>query len=224
MVTYVVCSGKTGRIRNELKEGINSYRIVPLQMKQEDADVLLAGLQDKTAGEKSLTKEDLAPVLLTPLMSGKSTIKERILKAGELLGNENSRLDKEEKRHMESVLYAFACKFLEKADLEEIKEALGMTVLGEMIWNDGLEAGIEKGMKAGMERGREAGSSMKLIHQICRKLQKGKEAVQIAEELEEELSSVERICEVAKQYAPEYECEAIYRRLKEEEELSLDKP
>ncbi len=42
-------------------------------------------------------------------------------------------------------LYAFACKFLEKADLVEIKEALGMTVLGEMIWNDGRTEGIAKG-------------------------------------------------------------------------------
>lgn len=210
VVTYVVCSGKAERIRDELREGISRYRIIPLQMKQEDADILLFHLQEKTAKGEKLTKEDLAPLLLTPLMSGKSTIKDRILKTGVLLSGENTRLDKEDKRRMEGVLYAFACKFLEKADLEEIKEALGMTVLGEMIWNDGLEAGIEKG--------REAGSFMKLIHMICRKMQKGKAAEQIAEELEEELPLVERICKVAKQYAPEYDCEAIYHRLKDEED------
>ena len=45
---------------------------------------------------------------------------------------------------MEAVLYAFACKFLKNADLNEVKEELSMTVLGEMIWNDGLERGMEE--------------------------------------------------------------------------------
>ncbi|MGN1147383.1 MAG: hypothetical protein ACI4TB_03110 [Lachnospiraceae bacterium] len=76
-----------------------------------------------------------------------------------------------------------------------------MTVLGEMIWNDGLEAGEEKG------------SNKKLITQICRKLQKGKAPEQIAEDLDEELPVVERICEVAEKCAPDYDCEEIYSLL-----------
>ena len=60
---------------------------------------------------------------------------------------------------MEAVLYAFACKFLEKKDLNEIKEALSMTVLGEMIWNDGKERGVAQGVKALVETCRELGLS-----------------------------------------------------------------
>ncbi|MDD6491905.1 MAG: hypothetical protein PUG54_06755 [Firmicutes bacterium] len=52
---------------------------------------------------------------------------------------------------MEAVLYAFACKFLKNADLNEVKEELSMTVLGEMIWNDGLERGMERGITQGIE-------------------------------------------------------------------------
>lgn len=67
-------------------------------------------------------------------------------------------------------MYAFACKFLKGKDLDEVKETLSMTVLGEMIWNDGLEARIEKGSKEGHIK--------LLIHLICRKLQKGKDAME----------------------------------------------
>ena len=42
---------------------------------------------------------------------------------------------------MEAILYAFAVKFLGKNDLEIIKEAIAMTELGEMIWDDGVEQG-----------------------------------------------------------------------------------
>ena len=60
------------------------------------------------------------------------------------------------------------------------------------------------------QRGEQRGEELKLILMICRKLKKGKSAEQIAEELEEELEVVEQICEVAKQFAPEYDINQIY--------------
>lgn len=138
-------------------------------------------------------------------MSGKSTIKDRILTATGILNSRQSRLAKEEKQKMESVLYAFACKFLKNNDLEEIKEILSMTVLGEMIWNDGVE------------KGREEGKSISLIDLVCRKLQKGKTPAQIARDLDEELSVVERICNAAGKYAPDYDSNEIYSLLKSQE-------
>ena len=76
-----------------------------------------------------------------------------------------------------------------------------MTVLGEMIWSDGEQKGIERG------------SDIKLITQICLKLQKGKTPEQIADDLEEELSVVESIYEIAKKFAPSYDYDEIYRIL-----------
>ncbi|RAZ93287.1 hypothetical protein DK853_41055, partial [Klebsiella oxytoca] len=68
-------------------------------MKQKNADALIAKLKRKTR-EKILTKEDLAPLLLTPLMAGKSSVKERLLTARELLCTENVFLTKLDKQHM----------------------------------------------------------------------------------------------------------------------------
>ena len=67
------------------------------------------------------------------------------------------------------------------------------------------------------EEGVEYGREMTLIGMICRKLQKGKSPKGIADELEVELKRVLPICEAAKAFAPEYDCEAIYAALHEEE-------
>lgn len=145
VITYVICSGKVTHIKNELREGLNLYRIVPLQMKQRNADKLIRKLQKKAEKGEKISKEDLVPLLLTPLMAGKSSIKRRILATREIIGSAEKQLEKDDLRHMEGIIYAFACKFLEKTDLMEIKEVLGMTVLGEMIWNDGRTEGLVKG-------------------------------------------------------------------------------
>lgn len=43
------------------------------------------------------------------------------------------------------MLYAFANKLLTAEELEEIKEAIAMTKLGEMLFDDGVKAGEKKG-------------------------------------------------------------------------------
>lgn len=147
VTTYVICSGNIKKIHSILDDGTNTYRIIPLQMKKENSDILITNLKTK-AGKGRLTKGDIVPLLLAPLMSGKSSIKDRILEAEEIINAESGTLGREDKQHMEAVLYTFACKFLERAELNEIKEAFSMTVLGEMIWSDGEKIGIEKGIQA----------------------------------------------------------------------------
>lgn len=53
------------------------------------------------------------------LKSGKSSIRERIIEAANLLQQDNIRMKKQEKHQMEGILYAFACKFLNQEELEE---------------------------------------------------------------------------------------------------------
>ena len=58
---------------------------------------------------------------------------------------------------MEAILYVFAAKFLDRAELESIKEEMAMTILGQMIWDDAMEKGIEKGIEKGRAAGRAEG-------------------------------------------------------------------
>ena len=73
-----------------------------------------------------------------------------------------------------------------------------MTRLGQMIYDDGK---IE-------------GEDIKLIKQVCKKLDKGKSPDEIADDLEDELSTITRICEVASLYAPDYDYNLIYNQIK----------
>ena len=59
---------------------------------------------------------------------------------------------KEDARKMEAILYTFAVKFLDKQELGLIKEEMAMTILGQMIWDDAMEKGMEKGRKEESER------------------------------------------------------------------------
>lgn len=99
-----------------------------------------------------MQREDMIPVLLSPLMGGRMAIKDRILQGIYYVKNEEGKLPEIEIGKMQAVLYAFANKFLSAGELEEIKEAIAMTKLGEMLFDDGVKAGEKKGMKLGEEK------------------------------------------------------------------------
>ena len=82
------------------------------------------------------------------------------------------------------------------------KELQGlMCNLGEGLYEDGIERGIEYGIERGELR--------KIMDLICRKLKKGKNVEQIAEELEEDPTVAECMVSVARRFAPEYELDKI---------------
>lgn len=60
--------------------------------------------------------------------------------------------------------------------------------------------------------GKAEGEELKLIKLICKKLLKGKTPEEIAEDLEEETDTILPICELAKEFAPEYDSEKIYEK------------
>ena len=101
-------------------------------------------------------------VILPPLMSGKLPQSERIRRSLFLLRGEQENQEKSELLKMQAVLYTLAEKFVQKEELEKVKEEFYMTRLGQMIFDDG----VKKGMEKGMEKGRESG--LELAKQILR--------------------------------------------------------
>ena len=73
--------------------------------------------------------------------------------------------------------------------------------------------GVEEGIKQGIEKGIVTGKEIQLVHQVVQKLRKANEPQQIAEALEEKEKTIERICEVAEKYAPDYEEDKICAEL-----------
>lgn len=144
VTTYVLYSGKIKRPVIEFSEGINTYRVIPIIMRNKNADKLIKRLLRKKTFGEPITREELVQLVLCPLMGGKMSQKERIKAAYEIT-REAIGVNPEEIRKIEAVIYAMADKFLESMDLEEIKEEMCMTRLGQMLVNEGREQGREQG-------------------------------------------------------------------------------
>lgn len=153
VITCVICTARVGQIRSELTEGLNTYRVKTVHLKEEDADVIFDGLYEKIGKRETLKKEDLLPMLLSPLMGGTMPNKERIRESIVILSKPGAEVDKEELIKMQAVLYALANKLLDDMDLQEIKEVMAMTRLGQMLMEDGIEKGMERGIERGVEQG-----------------------------------------------------------------------
>ena len=59
----------------ELREGENTYRIVPIIMRDRNADRLIADIQHKIEEGELLTRKDLVPLALCLLMGGTMSLK-----------------------------------------------------------------------------------------------------------------------------------------------------
>lgn len=145
VITYVLFSGKIQNPMTEFTEGINTYRIIPIIMKKENADIFLKELLEKKNAEKPITREELVRLTLCPLMGGEIGIKQRLQIACEITRGETA-VTKEEIQKIEAVIYVMADKFLEGLDMEEFVEGMKMTRLGEMLVKEGEIKGKQEGM------------------------------------------------------------------------------
>ena len=149
VITYVIYSGGIKSVKTELNMGLFTYRIQPIYLKDRNADEVFEKIRQKQEDGTELTEEDYASLSLTPLMSGNMKIKEKI-KEAVILSKKKRGLTAEKTMAM---LYTLADKFLDSKDLDEIKEVISMTRLGQMLLDEGMEKGMKKGMKKGREQG-----------------------------------------------------------------------
>ena len=107
-------------------------------------------------------------------------IKDRI-KAAHRITKDYAALPPWETDKLEAVIYAMADKFLESMDMEEIKEDMRMTRLGQMLLNDGRT------------EGRIQGQTLNSVRIIRHKLEKGISADIVADFLEEDPDYIKQI-------------------------------
>lgn len=206
ITTYVLFSGTIRNPMTEFTEGLNTYRIRPIIMTRFSVDELMRKLQEKIDGGEKLTKEDLVPLTLCPLMGGGMSQKERIKKALEFSRKAEEDIPKREIEKIESVVYAIAEKFLENVEMNEIREMMKMTRLGQMLRAEGRE------------EGREEERYQNLISKILRKIQKNCTVPEMADMLEEDEEIVQKIYDIAISQGEECDVELIYRELMQNKE------
>jgi hypothetical protein len=174
----------------EFTEGINTYHVVPIIMKNHDAEVLIRGIERKMERNDKITKEDLVPLTLCNLMGGVMPQEKRVWSALEILQKAKRTVDEDTITKIEAVVYVMADKFLEQADLMKIMEEINMTKLGQMLVERGIEQGVEQGIAQGVKLGIEEGMDSKLNELIKIKMQKGKSIEEIADALEEDVETI----------------------------------
>ena len=191
ITTYVLFSGKIRNPMTEFTEGLNTYRIKPIILTKFNVDELMKKLQEKIDVGEKLTKEDLVPLTLCPLMGGNLSQKDRIKKALEFSRKAEEDIPKREVEKIESVVYAMAEKFLENVEMDEIREMMKMTRLGQML--------------------RAEERYQNLISKILRKIQKNCTVPEMADMLEEDVEIVQKIYDIAISQGEKCDVERIYQ-------------
>lgn len=102
---------------------------------------------------------------------------------------------------------------MEECIMEKVLEDFMKSQKAQVKSMSVLEFNFEKRLKTVREEGREEGADLVRISQICKKLSKGKSIQMIADELEEDVEYVKRICQIAERFAPEYDVNKIYSEL-----------
>lgn len=148
VLTYVIYSGEIASARTELDCGLYTYRVNPIYLTDYDADKIFQRMQEKLDNGEVLNEEDYAGLALAPLMSGKLSRKEKIKKA--ILFAKQGETVIAEKTI--AILYTLADKFLEGKELQEVREVVSMTRIGQMIYDDGVEKGRAEGRQEGLDR------------------------------------------------------------------------
>ena len=199
--TVVVCTAETRIESSKLVRPNGYYEVKIICLRQEDGDEKIKEVLRKQEKGQILTQEDIAPLLLTPVMGGRSSTYERICQVMELVHGKNTELEKETVRRMEAILYAWAVKLLDHETLEKVKEGLRMTLLGQML--------VEDGRKEGRKEGVSCGEYLKLIRLAARKMKRGQSKMEIAEDLLESPETIEKICRAVREH-PDYDEKKLY--------------
>lgn len=139
-VTYVVYSGDIIDPVNIYETGLSTYRVHTISLADNDVNEIFELIKAKISTGIKLDKQDIISLAFAPIMGGQLTKEEKILSAIKMTMN----IDKEYRYDIQSILYAFANKFLEGKDLEKVKEELKMTELGKSLINEGVEEGKKK--------------------------------------------------------------------------------
>lgn len=176
VITYVIYSGGIKKTRAELDCGLYTYRVNPIYLQDKNADFVFRRLKEKLKNGEFLSEADFSNLCLTPLMSGNMSKKETI-KEAMLLARQSSSAAAEKTTAM---LYALADKFLDNEELEEIKEVVRMTRLGQMLLDEG------------MEYGKDAGRRNIILRMLSKKQYSYEEIADVAEITVEEVRRIEQ--------------------------------
>ncbi|HJA43582.1 MAG TPA: 3-isopropylmalate dehydrogenase [Candidatus Dorea stercoravium] len=152
-------------------------------------------------------------LLVVPRLSKENNYWLQHLRGNLRRGREIEELMERYEEHSHSRWYQSAMDLIVRANWEKVKEEKDMCEALRELFADELRESWKKGNEDGLK----AGAEKNMIALVCRKLKKSKSTHEISEALEEPEEKIRLICEAAADYAPDYDVDGIYDRLKERE-------
>lgn len=189
VTTFVICTASVKNPMSQFTEGLNTYRVNIIRLKSLNADEVFRQLSSKD--RECIRKSDLVPLLVTPLMDGSVPQKDRIRQGFTWLNQPYTYVSAKDTQKMQAVLYALAGKVLDKEEMNEIKEEITMTLLGQMLMEDGIKRGMEEGLQKGRQEGLQEG--IKLAKTVWTFSAQGESPDAIAQKLRISLEEVHKI-------------------------------
>lgn len=139
--TYVVYTNDIREPQTCLKTGFNEYHVKAVTLADWDSRQVLKDIK-QSLSLNTLDEEKVTALAFVPVMAHSE---ERVEVISEAVKISHTIANKQQKVDIQSILFAFANKFLNGNELECIKEEIAMTQLGQMIYEDGVKKGEEKG-------------------------------------------------------------------------------
>ena len=108
-------------------------------------DYIYREISDKIRRHENLSEEELLQLMVLPLtVKGKEKKQELVVKMVELA---NQIPDREQTIRVLAGILTFSDKIIDDTYRNKIKEEMRMTKIGQMIFEEGMEEGIEQGEK-----------------------------------------------------------------------------
>jgi len=145
--TIVVYTANIKNTTTVLNAGAIRYSVDAFYMSAMDGDRTYETIRAKVAAGEPLTKQDLMSIVFLPMMKN-SVDNVAVFERSINLSKEIHA--KDEQLQIQAMLQLLAGKFIKNRDiLLKLKEVLNMSIIGKMIWDEGMEKGMEKGIREG---------------------------------------------------------------------------
>lgn len=146
--TMIVYSSDITNVAAHLDLGSITYTADTFYMIAFDGDAIYNEIVGKISRSEKLTKQDLMSLVLLPLMRSKDDKLTRIKNGIELSKKID---DATELMQIQAMLYLMAEKFVNGADLENVKEMINMGAIAEMIIKDNNIVIAKKALRKGYD-------------------------------------------------------------------------
>ena len=144
-------------------------------------------------------------LLIVPLLSKENNYWLQHLRGNLRRGREIEELMERYEEHSHSRWYQSAMDLIVRANWEQVKEEKNMCEALRELFADELR------------ESEDAGAEKQIISVVCKKLEKNRGVSEISEALEEPEEKIRLICKAAADYAPDYDVDKIYNKLREGE-------